>query len=280
MATTTGLPSRRAARVISFCRPGTVSIGNSTPKSPRATIRASDKSRMSGNDSSAFGFSILARMAARPPASLRSSATSSGRCTKDSATQSTPRSSAAWRSRLSLSVMAESGSRVSGRFTPLRLVSSPPSSTTASALSGFEAQVRSRTRPSSINRQCRSFRAANTSACGMGSTAGSVEEPSRASRIRSPSLRRILPPGSSPSRIFGPCKSTRIPMGRSSSFSSARTRACTAFSEFGRVVAHVDAENVCARLKQRPQLLGRGGSRPERRHNFRLAPAPHAVANQ
>ena len=41
VATTTGLPVRRALRVICFCTPGTFSSGISTPRSPRATIRAS-----------------------------------------------------------------------------------------------------------------------------------------------------------------------------------------------------------------------------------------------
>ena len=47
VATTTGLPARRPARVIFFCRPGTVSSGSSTPRSPRATISASESSRIS-----------------------------------------------------------------------------------------------------------------------------------------------------------------------------------------------------------------------------------------
>ena len=48
VATTTGLPARRDARVICFCRPGTFSTGSSTPRSPRATIRASVMSRIPG----------------------------------------------------------------------------------------------------------------------------------------------------------------------------------------------------------------------------------------
>ena len=42
VATTTGLPARRAARVICFWIPGTFSSGISTPRSPRATISASE----------------------------------------------------------------------------------------------------------------------------------------------------------------------------------------------------------------------------------------------
>ena len=90
VATTTGLPALRAARVICFCRPGTASSGSSTPRSPRATISASASSRISCSYSSALGFSILASTPARPRTSFFTSATSSGRCTKDSAIQSTP----------------------------------------------------------------------------------------------------------------------------------------------------------------------------------------------
>ena len=49
VATTTGLPARRAARVICFWMPGTFSSGISTPRSPRATIRASVKSMISAS---------------------------------------------------------------------------------------------------------------------------------------------------------------------------------------------------------------------------------------
>src|SRR5271163_1408881 len=47
VATTTGLPTRRAIRVMLFCKPGTRSSGISTPRSPRATISASETARMS-----------------------------------------------------------------------------------------------------------------------------------------------------------------------------------------------------------------------------------------
>ena len=49
VATTTGLPARRAARVICFWMPGTFSSGISTPRSPRATISASVKSMISAS---------------------------------------------------------------------------------------------------------------------------------------------------------------------------------------------------------------------------------------
>ncbi len=46
VATTTGRPSMRAARTMRFCASGTSSGGSSTPRSPRATITASDSARM------------------------------------------------------------------------------------------------------------------------------------------------------------------------------------------------------------------------------------------
>ncbi len=47
----------------------------------------------------------------------------------------------------------------------------------------------------------------------------------RNSFTRVPVANVTSPPGRLPSRIFGPCRSTRIPMGRPTSRSSARTPA-------------------------------------------------------
>ena len=90
VATTTGLPARRAARVICFWMPGTFSSGSSTPRSPRATISASAASMISSSRVTACGFSILAMTAARPRVIFLASAMSSGRWMNDSAIQSMP----------------------------------------------------------------------------------------------------------------------------------------------------------------------------------------------
>ena len=90
VATTTGLPARRAVRVICFCTPGTFSSGISTPRSPRATISASARSMISSSRFTACGFSIFAITAARPRVIFFASAMSSGRWMKESATQSMP----------------------------------------------------------------------------------------------------------------------------------------------------------------------------------------------
>ena len=86
---------------------------------------------IASRSSMADGFSILARTAARSPTSLRTSCTSSARCTNDSAIQSTPIFKSAPRSARSFSVSGPTGSRVSGRLMPLRLDSAPPASTSA-----------------------------------------------------------------------------------------------------------------------------------------------------
>src|SRR5207302_1738711 len=59
--------------------PGTCSSGISTPRSPRATISASVRSRMSASRVTACGFSILAITVARPRVIFCASAMSSGR---------------------------------------------------------------------------------------------------------------------------------------------------------------------------------------------------------
>ena len=90
VATTTGMPRWRAARTMRFCASGTSSGGSSTPRSPRATITASDSARIASRLSSACGFSILVMIQARPAAIAFASATSSGRCTKLRPMKSTP----------------------------------------------------------------------------------------------------------------------------------------------------------------------------------------------
>ena len=204
VATTTGLPALRAARVICFCRPGTRSSGISTPRSPRATISASEASRMPARSARALGFSILARTPARPCTIFFSSSTSSRRCTKLSAIQSTPSSSAASRSARSLGVMADMGSRVSGMLTPLRSLISPATSTMASAKVSAFFSSRSRTFPSSISRACFCLMAWKISGCGIGTSSGVVLVSPSTSLMRSPSTSMRGPPVSLPSRIFGP----------------------------------------------------------------------------
>src|SRR5262249_40216660 len=64
VATTTGLPARRAARVSCFWMPGTFSSGSSTPRSPRATISQSVKSMISSTPAPAAPARVVRRFGA------------------------------------------------------------------------------------------------------------------------------------------------------------------------------------------------------------------------
>ncbi len=89
VATMTGLALRRAFSTICFWRNGTSSSGHSTPRSPRATMNASNASMISSRLSMACGFSILAMIGTLTPTSrmiLRTSSASAASRTNDSAT--------------------------------------------------------------------------------------------------------------------------------------------------------------------------------------------------
>ena len=60
VATMTGLLRSRAAWIARFCTSGTCSRASSTPRSPRATMTASNASTMASRLSTASGFSSLA----------------------------------------------------------------------------------------------------------------------------------------------------------------------------------------------------------------------------
>ena len=81
----TGRPNRFAKPMIRFCATGTSSNGNSTPRSPRATITASETLRISSSRISALSFSIFATINIPLGSSARISLMSSGRRTKLSA---------------------------------------------------------------------------------------------------------------------------------------------------------------------------------------------------
>ena len=60
VAVITGFPASRQRRMICFCSSGTVAAPISTPRSPRATISASDSASTSSSSSTASAFSIFA----------------------------------------------------------------------------------------------------------------------------------------------------------------------------------------------------------------------------
>src|SRR6056297_2135349 len=144
VATITGLAMARHLRTSRFWIGGTFCTGSSTPRSPRATMIPSLTARMSSKHFTAAGFSIFDRIAARPLVRVRASFTSSGRCTKLSASQSTPNSQTNSRSARSLSDSAASGRTTSGTFTPLRFEMVPPITTSQSDLAVVDQKVGSR----------------------------------------------------------------------------------------------------------------------------------------
>ena len=215
VATTTGLPTRRAARVICFWMPGTFSSGISTPRSPRATISASVRSMISSSRSTACGFSILAITAARPRVIFLASAMSSGRCTNDSPIQSMPASSAASRSERSFGVSAENGMMESGRLTPLRSESLPPTSTRTTIFCLLASVATRRILPSSSSSVWPAFTPSKISGCGRCTRVASPGLGSASNVKVAPLSSMAEPPANAPTRSFGPCRSTRMPIGRS-----------------------------------------------------------------
>ena len=84
VATTTGRPIRRASRTMRFCTSGTSSGGSSTPRSPRATITASDSAHDLVEIVQRLRLFELGHASRRGrPTISRASVTSSGRWTKD-----------------------------------------------------------------------------------------------------------------------------------------------------------------------------------------------------
>ena len=132
VATITGLAFSRAIWITRFCTAGTCSSGISTPRSPRATITASNARMMDSSASTASGFSSLATTGTRRPTSSMiscTSSTSAGERTNDNAMMSTPRRSAKRRSALSFSLSAGTEMSIPGSETPLLLDTGPPSVT-------------------------------------------------------------------------------------------------------------------------------------------------------
>ena len=211
-----------------FWMPGTCSSGISTPRSPRATIRASACSMIESSRSTACGFSILAITAARPRATFMTSARSSARLTKDRAIQSTPALSAASRSERSFSVIAPKSMVESGTLTPFRSERREPASTTVVALVGVASVTRSRTLPSSSRRRWPGSRASRTSGCGSSTRILSPGSRCESRMKTSPGAMSIAPLAKVPRRSFGPWRSARMPIGRSTSSSTSRIVATSA----------------------------------------------------
>ena len=211
--------------MIRFCRSGTDVGPISTPRSPRATITASDSARISSRFSTASAFSILAITLALDPArSIRSrrSRTSAGERTNERATKSTSSSSATSRSATSFGVSDGIGSGTPGRLTPLCDLTGPPTTTVQIARPESTRPTRRRTSPSSIRM---SWPGSSTSPITAGLT---VRSPgwafSSGETTTSAPLARITGSASSPIRSFGPCRSAISASGRPAAACASRTR--------------------------------------------------------
>lgn len=197
------------------CNIGTSSCMSSTPRSPRATMMPSDSAMISSSDSMAEGFSILAIRKALSPTRLRSSTMSLGFWTKERATQSTPMSSAAVRSALSLTVSAETGTMIVGRLTPFLSESFPPTSTFVStqAPPGSVAVTTSLALPSSIRTKSPIERVCMISWCGNDTRVSSPNEStSRSSLNFWPFCTTAYPSSNLPILSLGPWRSAMMPM--------------------------------------------------------------------
>ena len=145
----------RALRIIIFCSAGTFASPTSTAKSPRATIRPSEASRISSKFGMASARSIFAIKSASPPAlriNSRAIYISALVLGKDTARKSASNSAAVMMSAMSLAVKAAAESPPPSLLMPLRSESLPPCSTTHSSVSWVTSNTRMRILPSSNNK--------------------------------------------------------------------------------------------------------------------------------
>ena len=215
--------------------PGTCSSGISTPRSPRATISASARSRISSSRFTACGFSIFAITAARPRVIFLASAMSSGRWMKDSATQSMPASSAASRSERSFVRQRRERDHGVGQAHALAVGQIAADLDPRDDLACRRPRSRSGApcrRRAAAHGRARSR--AKISGCGrctrvaLPGAVSAIEDEGVAFRQRHRTVCEC------PTRSFGPCRSTRIPIGRPNSAlrssgsvdTSSRMRSC------------------------------------------------------
>jgi hypothetical protein len=154
VATMTGFAAFLARLIARFCTSGTCSSGNSTPRSPRATMIPSNVATISSSAATAWGFSIFAISGRRTPISsmiLRAGSASSGPCTNDRAIMSARNPSAQRRSSASLLVRAGTLTLTPGRLRPLWSETGPPTTTRVRTRGPCTAVTSSTRRPSSTS---------------------------------------------------------------------------------------------------------------------------------
>ena len=216
VATMTGLALSRALSMIFFWRNGTSSIGHSTPRSPRATMKPSNAAMISSRFSIACGFSILAMTGSITPSSRmirRTSSASAALRTKLSAMKSTVRCSANRRSSMSFSDSAGTDTATPGRLMPLLLLTLPPTSTSqTTSVPSLTSVTRSRTLPSSIRIGSPALDVAGEPLVRRPADLGVAVDVAGGDRPPSwPRRSSTGPPENFSSRIFGPCRSARMP---------------------------------------------------------------------
>mmetsp|Transcript_92599 Transcript_92599/g.289866 ORF Transcript_92599/g.289866 Transcript_92599/m.289866 type:complete len:321 (-) Transcript_92599:880-1842(-) len=212
--------------ISSFCANGTRLTSSSTPRSPRATIRAWDLAIMPSMFVSAWGFSIFGQIFGRLFAGILSrSMMSISSCrswpfwAKETQMYSQGGSSCSRNSAssMSFSVSAAQSISTSGTFTPLRALSLPPRTTfTLSSVSESFSTTLTFIRPSSMRRSMPGLAALTSARCstvdfivirpGLMLSLSSLQIPN--SRM-SPSTSGTGSLASSPTRNLGPCRSPR-----------------------------------------------------------------------
>ena len=223
VATMHGLPAWRQARTMRRWIGGTCSAGISTPRSPRATMTASDSATMASRCSMADGFSSLAMTPARPATMPRISSS------PPDAARRTARSS-----------RRQARARRPGRAGPW--ASAPRAAARRRHVHALAVGQRARRRPRASRRSrgrrtrpaagpCRRRAEADAGlerredlrmrqADALLVAGRRVEiEPERCARGQ-----RHGPSAKVPRRSFGPCRSARTPIGRPDSRSIARIR--------------------------------------------------------
>ena len=227
VATMTGLACRRATSIARFCTIGTSSSGSSTPRSPRATMTPSKAATISWMRSIACGFSSFAmtgRCTSTSAMTRRTSSMSSGPRTKLSATQSAPCARPQRRSARSFSVSAGTDTATPGRLMPLWSEIRPGTSTSVTTSVSVTTTARSRTRPSSMSNGspgCTSpGRPVYEVLTIVSSPATSREVIVKRSPIPSAGF---CPSAKVPTRILGPCRSSRTATGMPASSEARRS---------------------------------------------------------
>mmetsp|Transcript_20638 Transcript_20638/g.47330 ORF Transcript_20638/g.47330 Transcript_20638/m.47330 type:complete len:249 (+) Transcript_20638:1431-2177(+) len=222
-----------------FCANGTRSTSSSTPKSPRATIKASDFAMIPSMFVSACGFSIFGQIFGLLSAGIfsrsmmsMSSCKSCAFCTNDTQMYSIGGSKVSKYSASSMSLVVRAAQSISapGTLTPLRAFNVPPRTTlTFSSVSESFSVTTTFIKPSSMSKSKPTSAALSKAFCsvvdfivilpGRMLSLSSLQIPN--SRM-SPSISGTGSPASSCTRNFGPCKSPRTSTLRPSSLPNLR----------------------------------------------------------